>query len=198
MKLYIALLISILLLSACRTIDSSARGLNANQVNTEPQLNKNDHDPIQEALFHEWFAAEFDNHEQNWQDKIDLKENPDLQVHEHIHHIFAPLPTPALEGTTYFVKQYINGDSNNLYRQRLYQFVRKDKTSLLELKIFRFIDEKKFADAHLNPQLYQNLQLEDLISYSGCEVYWAYKLDDNKAGYFDGYMHHNNCVTTKR
>jgi hypothetical protein len=194
MKLHIALLTLVLFLSACAAVDSSNKGASNNERSANTMREDINSDPINEALFHQWFGAEFNNHEQNWQDKIDLEKNPDLQVHEHIHHIFAPLPTPVLKGTTCFVKQYMDGDASMIYRQRLYQFVRNDETSLLELNIYRFKDENKFADVHLNPKLYQNLQLDELTNYLGCEVYWAYKVDDNNAGYFDGFMNHSTCV----
>lgn len=151
-------------------------------------------DTIQEALFHQWFAAEFDNHEQHWQDNIEKDKNPDIQVHEHIHHVFAPLATPALQGTTYFVKQYMDGDPSKVYRQRLYQFIQNPEKGALQLNIYRFKDEAKYADAHLHPELYQTLNKDELTTYPGCEVYWTYNGE-----YFDGNMGHNTCsIVSKR
>ncbi|MBU2919610.1 chromophore lyase CpcT/CpeT [Psychrosphaera sp. F3M07] len=153
-------------------------------------------DPIKEQLFHNWFAAEFDNHEQNWQDKIDKVKNEELQVHEHIHHIFAPVPTPALEGKTYFVKQYMDGDVNKVYRQRLYQFIRNEEKGAVQLNIYRFKDEAKYADAHLNPAIYQTLTTDEITTYPGCEVYWQW---NTKGEYFDGIMGENTCaIKSKR
>ena len=150
-------------------------------------------DPLKEALFHQWFAAEFDNYEQNWQDKIDAEKNKDLQVHEHIHHVFAPLATPALEGEIYFVKQYMDGDASKVYRQRLYQFVRNEEKKALQLNIYRFKDEAKYADAHLTPKLFQDLKLDEVNTFSGCEVYWTFNGE-----YFDGSMVENACAIKSR
>lgn len=151
-------------------------------------------DTIQEALFHQWFAAEFDNHEQHWQDNISKEKEPDLQVHEHIHHVFAPLATPALEGTTYFVKQYMDGDPNKVYRQRLYQFVQNEEKGALQLNIYRFKNEAKYADAHLHPEVYQSLSTDEITTYPGCEVYWRYNGE-----YFDGTMGQDTCsIVSKR
>jgi len=151
-------------------------------------------DPIKEKLFHQWFAAEFDNHEQHWQDNIDKEKNPDLQVHEHIHHVFAPLATPALEGETYFVKQYMDGDSNNVYRQRLYQFVRNEEKGAVQLNIYRFNDDKKYADSHLTPEKFQALTKDEIVTFPGCEVYWIWNGE-----YFDGSMEYNACaIKSKR
>jgi hypothetical protein len=146
-------------------------------------------DPIKEKIFHQWFAGEFDNYEQNWQDKIDADKDKTLQVHEHIHHVFAPLATPALEGETYFVKQYMDGDSDKVYRQRLYQFIRNEDKGAVQLNIYRFKDETKYADAHLKPELYQKLTLDEITTYKGCEVYWTFNGE-----YFDGKMEHNTCA----
>lgn len=153
-------------------------------------------DSIKEQLFHNWFAGEFDNHEQNWQDKIDKVKNEDLQVHEHIHHIFAPVATPALEGKTYFVKQYMDGDANKVYRQRLYQFIRNEEKGAVQLNIYRFKDEAKYADAHLNPDIYQTLTTDEITTYPGCEVFWQW---NTKGEYFDGMMGENTCgIISKR
>lgn len=145
--------------------------------------------PIKEELFHQWFAAEFDNYEQNWQDKIDAETNKDLQIHEHIHHVFAPLATPALDGVTYFVKQYMDGDASKVYRQRLYQFIPNEEKGAVQLNIYRFKDEAKYADAHLNPTLFQKLSLDEITTYKGCEVYWTFNGE-----YFDGTMVKNACA----
>ena len=157
------------------------------------QQNASQNDPLKEALFHEWFAGEFDNHEQNWQDKIDAEKDKELQIHEHIHHVFAPLATPVLDGETYFVKQYSDGDPTKVYRQRLYQFVRNEERGAVQLNIYRFKDDAKYADAHLKPELFQNLSLDEMTTYKGCEVYWKYNGD-----YFDGYMEKNACAIKSR
>ena len=132
------------LMAGCATLLLSFTGFSHADTNE---------DPLREALFHQWFAAEFDNHEQHWQDNIDKKKDETLQVHEHIHHILHLWRTPALEGETYFVKQYMDGDPSKVYRQRLYQFVRNEEKGAVQLNIYRFKDEAKYKDAHLNPKL---------------------------------------------
>lgn len=182
MKQIIGIVFISLILSACSATNST------NNHSASKQ------DPLREALFHQWFAAEFDNHEQHWQDNITKEKNPDLQVHEHIHHIFAPVPTPALSGVTYFVKQYSDGDPSKVYRQRLYQFIRNEDKGSLQLNIYRFKDEGKYADAHLNPEIYQSLSTDEITSYPGCEMYWSYK-----DTYFEGSMGQNECsIVSKR
>jgi len=183
MNNYLSILFVTLLLSACVVTDDDLTG---NKKSTE--------DPMQEALFHQWFAGEFDNHEQHWQDGINAKKDKTIQVHEHLHHIFAPIDTPALTGKTYFVKQYMDGDKSKVYRQRLYQFIRNEEKGVLQLNIYRFNDEKKYASSHLTPELFNTLMLDELSTYNGCEVYWKYT-----GSSFDGYMEHNACsVVSKR
>jgi len=70
--------------------------------------------------FHHWFAGEFDNHEQVWQQKVNGLE--DKALHEHIHHIFKRVAALIMGEDVYFVKQYMGGDYDNVFRQRLYQF----------------------------------------------------------------------------
>ncbi|QBY04588.1 hypothetical protein E2K93_09385 [Thalassotalea sp. HSM 43] len=187
MRKLMALAVSAILLSGC-----------ASQADSQSTTAVPVEDPLKEQLFHSWFAAEFDNHEQHWQDSIDKKDNPELQVHEHIHHVFAPLPTPAMEGETYFVKQYMDGDSNKVYRQRLYQFIRNEQKGAIQLNIYRFKDEEKYQDAHLNPEAYQTLTMDEVTTYPGCEVYWAYKQDQSAGDYFEGSMEQNACAIKSR
>lgn len=184
MKKIAASFVMVMVLAGCKT---------TGEQSAEDILHGTSSHQIKEALFHQWFAAEFDNYEQHWQDNIDKKDNPELQVHEHIHHIFAPVPTPALEGTTYFVKQYMDGDASKVYRQRLYQFIPNHEKGALQLNIYRFKDEAKYADAHLKPELYQALTKEEITTYPGCEVYWRFNGE-----YFDGEMEHNACAIKSR
>jgi hypothetical protein len=151
-------------------------------------------DPLKERLFHQWFAAEFDNYEQNWQDKIDAEKDKELQIHEHIHHVFAPVDAPVLPGEIYFVKQYMDGDPSKVYRQRLYQFIRNEDKAALQLNIYRFKDEAKYADSHLTPELFQRLSMDEVTTYKGCEVYWTFNGE-----YFDGNMGKTSCaIKSKR
>jgi hypothetical protein len=159
------------------------------QLNEAANTSTVSEDPIKEKLFHQWFAGEFDNHEQNWQDKIDAEKDKELQVHEHIHHVFAPLATPALTGDIYFVKQYMDGDASKVYRPRLYQFIRNEEKGAIQLNIYRFKDEEKYADAHLSPELFQSLTADEIKTYAGCEVYWTFN-----GKYFDGSMVQNACA----
>lgn len=138
------------------------------------------------VLFQEWFQGEYDNHEQVWQQKVNGIEEKDL--HEHIHHIFMPVAAPQVGEKTYFVKQYMDGDYENVYRQRLYQFSLDEAEDAIKLVIYSFKDEKKYRYADRNPELLSALSPEEVKNTAGCEVYWRHN-----GSYFDGYMKDKAC-----
>ncbi len=135
-------------------------------------------------LFLEWFPGEYDNHEQHWQDKLDKVE----QVHEHIHHLFVPVHAPNVGEHTFFVKQYADGNPDNVYRQRFYSFSLDQAEQAIRLDIFSFRDESAYADAHLRPWVFADLMPDELSGRPGCEVYWTLKRE-----HFRGYMKEKAC-----
>ncbi len=139
--------------------------------------------------FLSWFPGEYDNHEQNWQDKLDQVD----QVHEHIHHIFFPVDAPAVGEHTFFVQQYMDGDPANVYRRRFYSFSLDPEEQAIRLDIYSFNDEDRYADAHLNPGVLVGLSEADLSDRPGCEVYWKYTGE-----YFHGYMKDKSCRVISR
>jgi len=140
-------------------------------------------------LFLQWFPGEYDNYEQHWQDKIDNVE----QVHEHIHHIFFPVNAAAIGQHTFFVQQYMDGDPDNIYRQRLYSFSQDNEEQAIRLDIFSYKDEAKYRDAHLNPGILAGISQDELVARPGCEVFWKFKGD-----YFGGYMKDKACAVKSR
>ena len=140
-------------------------------------------------LFLDWFPGEYDNHEQNWQDKLDEVE----QVHEHLHHIFYRVDAPAIGEHIFFVQQYMDGDPANVYRRRLYRFSLDDTEQAIRLDIYSYKDESGYADGHLQPGLFASLSKKDLIERPGCEVYWKLAGD-----HFHGYMKEKACSVISR
>lgn len=116
----------------------------------------------------ELFEGEFDNYAQVWEEKEQKTPYP----HEHIHSIFRRVPLPALGPHIFYVKQYLDGDPQKVYRQRLYSFVPNSQENALELRIYTFPDEQAVMDAHLNPAKLAGLTLDKLRATPGCEVYW--------------------------
>jgi len=140
-------------------------------------------------LFLDWFPGEYDNHEQNWQDNLSQVE----QVHERIHHIFYPATAMQVGEHTFFVQQYLDGDRGNVYRQRLYSFSIDEAEGALRLDIYSFLDEPKYRDAFLNPEILATLDKSELVARPGCEVYWEFAGD-----HFHGYMKDRACKVMSR
>jgi len=133
-----------------------------------------------------WFTGEFDNHEQVWQQEVDgLKE---AELHEHIHHIFKPVNAPNIGDTVFFVKQYMDGDYENVYRQRLYKFHKNVEENAIQLTIYSYLDESKYRYGDQTPDMFENISESELKTTAGCEVYWRYNGE-----YFDGVMKENAC-----
>ena len=124
-----------------------------------------------------WFAGEWNNNEQVWQQKIAaadakvlVKEDPS----EHVHHIFAPVPAPLVGAQVFYVQQAAADKLAKPYRQRLYRFTADEAEAAVKLEIFRFKDEGKYLDAQRRPESFSGLGLEQLQPTPGCEVWWRF------------------------
>lgn len=138
------------------------------------------------AHFLGWFGGEYDNHEQVWQQAEDGV--PATGRHEHIHHIFRPVPVPALGENVFFVRQYMDGDYDKVYRQRLYRFS-EEADGRVRLAIYRFRDEDPYRNADREPALVADLTREDLIHRPGCDVFWQWREDRYLGEMPDGACH---------
>jgi hypothetical protein len=135
-------------------------------------------------LMLQWFAGEFDNFQQVWLEKEQKVEQP----HEHIHSIFAPIKLPFLGENVFYVKQYMDGNPQKIYRQRLYNFKTNPVEKAIQLDIYSFLVDSLYDDAHLKPEKLKNLSLAQLSTISGCAVYWRKQNDK-----FMGYMKEKAC-----
>lgn len=119
------------------------------------------------------FTGEFNNFQQVWQARED--QTPDSLIHEHIHSIFKPVSIPALGENVFFVKQYMNGDPNEIYRMRVYQFVPDPAEKAIRLDIYSFkerTDEDRFKLADEDPTMLSTLVAANFTTIPGCSVYW--------------------------
>ena len=132
-----------------------------------------------------YFAGEFDNYFQVWE-QLETKAGGDK--FNHIHSVFAPITAPAFGPHAFYVKQYSDGDSSKVYRQRLYSFGLNSQEQAIELKIYTPPDENAFLDAHKDPAKLAGLTPEKMKYAAGCEVYWK-RAGDN----FKGYMKDGAC-----
>jgi CpeT/CpcT family (DUF1001) len=130
------------------------------------------------------FEGEFDNFQQVHNEK----ENKETEIHEHIHSIFAPIKLPFLGENIFYVKQYMDGDPNKIYRQRLYSFKQNPSEKAIQLDIYSFKTDSLYYDANKKPEKLNGLSMDKLTISQGCEVYW--KQVDEK---FIGYMKPKAC-----
>ena len=137
-------------------------------------------------LFHEWFSGEFDNNEQVWQQAVDGVAEEDR--HEHSHHIFVPVSAPAIGDQTYFVKQYLDGDYEKVYRQRLYNLTWDEIRQAIRLAIYSFHNEEKYRYSDKDASLLADIQVDELKNMPGCDVFWTLQGD-----HFLGEMEPDAC-----
>jgi len=142
------------------------------------------------ARFQSWFAGEWDNNEQVWQQMQTPEEQRSEPLSEHTHHVFAPISAPQIGAHTYFVEQYLDADPSKVYRRRLYSFNTDGKTNAIRLDIFSFKDEARFAGAHRKAELFSTLSSKDLTNVPGCAVYWRF---DPTEQAFHGTMPKDAC-----
>lgn len=143
------------------------------------------------ALFLDWFAGEYDNNEQVWQQREDgvAEEN----LHERIHHRFVPVAMPALGEQVFFVLQTMDDDLKQVYRQRIYSFDTLPDEQAIRLTIYRMPEEERYASAWTDPSVLDSLSVDSLSTTPGCEVYWRYNGE-----YFDGTMLPRACHFTSQ
>ena len=148
------------------------------------------------ARLEAWFGGEWNNNEQVWQEKLDLadlKVAAKPELHEHVHHLFAPVKVPQLGAHVFYVQQarvLAGGVLDKPYRQRLYRFSSDVAEGAVKLEIFRFKDEAAALNAQLKPEFFKQLTLEALVPTPGCEVWWRYQTADQA---FTGTMKTDAC-----
>lgn len=138
------------------------------------------------ALMMQWFEGRFDNYQQTFEEKEAKAEFP----HERIHSIFARVNLPSVGENVFYVQQYMDGDPTKIYRQRLYVFTPNETEKAIELKIYGFDDDKKYANAHLDATKLSGLTRANLKETKGCEVFWRLDAGGDK---FSGTMKPQAC-----
>jgi CpeT/CpcT family (DUF1001) len=119
-----------------------------------------------------YLNGEFDNFSQVYTENT--ANLPDSMRHERIHTIFKPIVAPALGKNVLLVRQYSKGDTNNIYRQRIYTFVINEPSEAVQLDVWTFVSpdaEKKYAD----PAMLKSLSAVDLRYSEGCAIFWKGK-----------------------
>lgn len=134
----------------------------------------------------QWFPGEYDNKLQAQADiAAGLGEG---EAHEYIQHIFKPVKAPNIGKHVFFIKQTMDGDYENVYRQRLYTLEQDIQNRSVKLTIYSFLDEKKYRYTDKDSSLVANIRKDELRTVPGCEVYWTYHTD-----HFIGRMKERAC-----
>lgn len=134
----------------------------------------------------QWFPGEYDN---ELQAKADIAAGlGEGEAHEHIQHIFKPVTAPKIGEHVFFIKQTMDGDYENVYRQRLYTLEQDQQSQSIKLTIYSFLDEKKYRYTDKDSTLVKSIGMDELRTVPGCEVYWTYS-----DGYFTGRMKDRAC-----
>lgn len=134
------------------------------------------------------FAGEFDNFQQVWKEREDKA----AEVHEHIHSIFFPVKLPAFGENVFYVKQYMDGNPQKIYRQRMYAFSVDTKEQAIRLDIYSFPVDSLYYDSHLNTSKLAALTPSTMTKTEGCAVYWKRDGERNSEA-FIGYMKDKAC-----
>jgi len=142
-------------------------------------------------LMMEWFAGEFDNHQQ-YLDEVEA-ETPPEQPHEWIHSIFQPVELPLFGDHVFYVEQYTDGDPAKIYRNRIYSFSVNEEVGAIQLTIYSFKDSAAVVGAHLDPAKLEGLTTDDVQTLPGCEVFWKKQADN-----FIGWMPDGACRVPSR
>jgi CpeT/CpcT family (DUF1001) len=137
----------------------------------------------------QWLPGEYNNFQQVYQEKNDAV--ADDARHQHLHSIFFPVQINAIKGSTYFVKQYLDGDEKKVYRQQIYCFQINAAEKATQLDVYNFANkeaEVKYASVYKNPALLAELAQQKFVPAIGCEIYWK-RYDIG----FVGYMKNKMC-----
>ncbi|MCK4528550.1 chromophore lyase CpcT/CpeT [candidate division WOR-3 bacterium] len=132
------------------------------------------YEPSDLELFLAWFEGEFDNYKQRIEDISNERKNS----HSLIHFILTPVDMPHFKGYTFYSVQYLDGNPEKVYRQRIYEVDWDAGTRTVIVRTHKFPDnEEEYRNAHLHPEILENLRPEDLKSFPGCDIYWERRGD---------------------
>ncbi len=126
-------------------------------------------------LFSDWLSGEFNNNEQVWQQAVDGV--PEQARHKHLHYQFVPAHTPNVGENTFFVKEYKDGDYENIHRLQLYRLTWDEDEQLIRQAVFSFVDEEQYRDGARGVDALVDVRLEALRNKPACDVLWTHRGD---------------------
>lgn len=129
------------------------------------------------ARLSEWFAGEWDNHQQVYEALEAATPGQGGASHERIHLSFVPVNVPALGGSVFYARQTLDDDPSRLFRLRLYRFAVDTKAQAIRLDQYSFVDEAAWRDVAAGAERFTYLRAEDLRYAPDCAVYFKYHGD---------------------
>ena len=90
------------------------------------------------------------------------------------------------ERRNFYLEQYLNGNSSDLTRQRIYSFGIDPYSLAMNLQVYQLKNASNFIHAKTNDSAFCTVTQDDVIYAQGCDVYW-YKAD-GKLTRFESWM----------
>lgn len=163
-----AWMLALLLLGACATAPGPKDFAEVESAQAEPAPVPLD---VNLARLSEWFAGEWDNYEQVVQARGQAATSPAAR-HERVHALFLPVNVPAIGGSVFYARQTLDDDPARVFRLRLYRFAVEGDA--IRLDQYSFNDEKRWREAHRNPQSLAALTAAELRYAPDCAVWFRY------------------------
>jgi hypothetical protein len=120
----------------------------------------------------DWWAGEWNNHEQSWQNKIDLakpdaKPGATLQAVPHVHTVVAPVVAAALGPSTLYVQRSAGDDLKSVQGQWLLR-LKESVSGDVVMDVFALVDATRWVDAHQKPAAFTALRDSDWRALPEC------------------------------
>ena len=138
------------------------------------------------ALMMTWLPGIYDNQEQVYfEDEQDVA---DTLRHERVHTVLKPVNLPLLGAHVFYLQQYVDDDSAQIDRQRLYALNPDYERNAVKMQIYTFNRAELWVDVHLDPTQLVQLTMDQVQTVPACEVLWQ-----RKANQFLGQTQGHGC-----
>ena len=122
-----------------------------------------------------WLPGVYDNQEQVYfEDEQDIA---DTLRHGRVHTVLKPVNLPCLGAHVFYLQQYVDDDSAQIDRQRLYVLNPDYERNAVKMQIYTFNAAELWVDAHLDPTQLAQLTMDQVQTVPGCEVLWQRKVN---------------------
>jgi hypothetical protein len=116
----------------------------------------------------EWWAGEWNNHEQSWQNKIDnAKPGAAPRALPHVHTVVAPVVAAALGASTLYVQRSAGDDLKTVQGQWLLR-LKEGANGDVAMDVVALVDATRWVDAHQKPGAFATLRESDWRALPEC------------------------------